>query len=49
VIVEFEKGTVVVWRVGATALLAVGLGGSSALGKVRYYAKKVLAELTQAL
>ncbi len=48
-IVEFEKGTVVVWRVGATALLAVGLGGSSALGKVRYYAKKALAELTQAL
>jgi len=49
VIVEFEKGTVVMWRVGATALLAVGLGGSSALGKVRYYAKKALAELTQAL
>jgi CheY-like chemotaxis protein/predicted regulator of Ras-like GTPase activity (Roadblock/LC7/MglB family) len=49
VIVEFEKGTVVVWRVGATALLAVGLGGTSALGKVRYYAKKALAELAQAL
>ena len=49
VIVEFEKGTVVVWRVGATALLAVGLGGSAVLGKVRYYAKKALAELTQAL
>jgi CheY-like chemotaxis protein/predicted regulator of Ras-like GTPase activity (Roadblock/LC7/MglB family) len=49
VIVEFEKGTVVVWRVGATALLAVGLGGSSALGKVRYYAKKALPELAQAL
>ena len=49
VIVEFEKGTVVVWKVGATALLAVGLGGSSALGKVRYYAKKALPELAQAL
>jgi predicted regulator of Ras-like GTPase activity (Roadblock/LC7/MglB family) len=49
VIVEFEKGTVVVWRIGATALLAVGLGGSSALGKVRYYAKKALPELAQAL
>ena len=48
-IVEFEKGTVVVWNVGATALLAVGLGGSSALGKVRYYARKALAELAQAL
>ena len=48
-IVEFEKGTVVVWKVGATALLAVGLGGASALGKVRYYAKKALAELAQAL
>src|SRR5262249_19042425 len=41
-IIEFEKGTVTVWNVGATALLAVGLGESSALGKVRYYARKVL-------
>ena len=48
-IVEFEKGTVVVWNVGATALLAVGLGESSALGKVRYYARKALAELVHAL
>ena len=48
-ILEFEKGTVVVWRVGVTALLAVGLGGSSVLGKVRYYARKTLPEVAQAL
>jgi CheY-like chemotaxis protein/predicted regulator of Ras-like GTPase activity (Roadblock/LC7/MglB family) len=49
VIVEFEKGTVVVWSVGDAALLAVGLGESSALGKLRYYAKKALAELARLL
>ena len=48
-IVEFEKGTVILWRVGAGALLAVGLTGPAALGKVRYYAKKVLAEVSQAM
>ena len=49
VIVEFEKGTVVVWSVGTTALLAVGLSGPSALGKVRYYARKALADASQTL
>lgn len=49
VILEFEKGTVIVWRVGPGALLALGLGGSSVLGKVRYYARKVLPEVAQAL
>ena len=49
VIVEFEKGTVVVWSVGDAALLAVGLGESSALGKLRYYAKKALPELARLL
>ena len=48
-IVEFERGPVVMWSVGATALFAVGLGGSSALGKVRYYGRKALAELVEAL
>jgi CheY-like chemotaxis protein/predicted regulator of Ras-like GTPase activity (Roadblock/LC7/MglB family) len=49
VIVEFEKGIVVVWSVGDAALLAVGLGESSALGKLRYYAKKALPELARLL
>jgi CheY-like chemotaxis protein/predicted regulator of Ras-like GTPase activity (Roadblock/LC7/MglB family) len=49
VILEFEKGTVIVWRVGASALLALGLSGSSVLGKVRYYARKVLPEVAQSL
>jgi CheY-like chemotaxis protein/predicted regulator of Ras-like GTPase activity (Roadblock/LC7/MglB family) len=47
-IVEFEKGTVIMWHVGATALLAVGLAGST-LGKLRYYARGALGELAQAL
>jgi len=49
VILEFEKGPVVVWRVGDAALLALGLDAPSALGKVRYYAKKALPEVAQAL
>jgi len=49
VIVEFEKGIVVVWSVGDDALLAVGLGEPSALGKLRYYAKKTVPELTRLL
>jgi predicted regulator of Ras-like GTPase activity (Roadblock/LC7/MglB family) len=48
-IIEFETGTVVAWNVRTTALLAVGLRASSALGKVRYYARKALAELPPAL
>jgi CheY-like chemotaxis protein/predicted regulator of Ras-like GTPase activity (Roadblock/LC7/MglB family) len=49
IIVEFEKGVVVVWSVGDAALLAVGLGEPSALGKLRYYAKKTVPELARLL
>ena len=49
IIVEFEKGVVVVWSVGDDALLAVGLAEPSALGKLRYYAKKTVPELTRLL
>ena len=48
-ILEFEQGMVVLYSVGAAALLAIGLGEPSVLGKVRYYAKKTLPELTQAV
>ena len=46
-ILEYEQGMVVLYSVGAAALLAIGLGEPSVLGKVRYYAKKALPELIQ--
>jgi len=48
-ILEYEHGMVVLYSVGTTALLAIGLGEPAVLGKVRYYAKKLLPELTQAV
>lgn len=48
-ILEYEKGMVVLHGVGASALLAIGLSEPSALGKVRYYAKKALAELARVM
>ena len=48
-ILEYEQGMVVLYSVGSAALLAIGLGEPSVLGKVRYYAKKALPELTQAV
>ncbi len=49
IIVEFEKGVVVVWTLGEAALLAVGLGEPAALGKLRYYAKKTVPDLARLL
>ena len=46
---EYERGMVVIYGVGAGALLAIGLSEPSVLGKVRYYAKKSLPELLQAV
>jgi len=48
-ILEYEHGMVVLYSVGAAALLAIGLGEPSVLGKVRYYAKKTLPELIQSV
>jgi CheY-like chemotaxis protein/predicted regulator of Ras-like GTPase activity (Roadblock/LC7/MglB family) len=48
-ILEYEHGMVVLYSVGTTALLAIGLGEPAVLGKVRYYAKKTLPELIQAV
>jgi CheY-like chemotaxis protein/predicted regulator of Ras-like GTPase activity (Roadblock/LC7/MglB family) len=48
-ILEFEQGMVVVYRVGVSALLAVGLSEPAVLGKVRYYAKKTIPELLQSV
>jgi CheY-like chemotaxis protein/predicted regulator of Ras-like GTPase activity (Roadblock/LC7/MglB family) len=49
IILEYEKGMVVVYGAGASGLLAVGLSESSVLGKVRYFAKKALPELARVL
>lgn len=48
-ILEYEKGMVVLHGVGASALLAIGLSEPSALGKVRYYAKKAIGELVRVM
>jgi CheY-like chemotaxis protein/predicted regulator of Ras-like GTPase activity (Roadblock/LC7/MglB family) len=48
-ILEYEKGMIVLHSVGAVALLAIGLSEPAALGKVRYYAKKALAELARVM
>jgi predicted regulator of Ras-like GTPase activity (Roadblock/LC7/MglB family) len=49
IILEYEKGIVVVYGAGAGGLLAVGLTESAVLGKVRYFAKKALPELMRSL
>src|SRR5436305_1999982 len=48
-ILEYEHGMVVLYSVGASALLAIGLSEAAVLGKVRYYAKKTVPELLQAV
>jgi CheY-like chemotaxis protein/predicted regulator of Ras-like GTPase activity (Roadblock/LC7/MglB family) len=48
-ILEYAQGMVVLYSVGATALLAIALSEPSALGKVRYFAKKSISELLQAV
>jgi CheY-like chemotaxis protein/predicted regulator of Ras-like GTPase activity (Roadblock/LC7/MglB family) len=48
-ILEYEQGMVVLYGVGASALLAIALSEPSVLGKVRYFAKKAVPELLQAV
>jgi CheY-like chemotaxis protein/predicted regulator of Ras-like GTPase activity (Roadblock/LC7/MglB family) len=48
-ILEYAQGMVVLYSVGASALLAIALAEPSALGKVRYFAKKSIPELLQAV
>ena len=48
-ILEYAQGMVVLYSVGASALLAIALSEPSALGKVRYFAKKSISELLQAV
>jgi CheY-like chemotaxis protein len=48
-ILEYEKGMVLVYGAGAAGILAIGLTEPAVLGKIRYFAKKSLPELTRAL
>ena len=48
-ILEYAQGMVVLYSVGASALLAIAMAEPSALGKVRYFAKKSIPELLQAV
>ena len=48
-ILEYEAGTLLLQAVGPAALLAVMVGDAGAIGKVRYYVRKALPELVQAL
>jgi len=49
VILEYEKGMVVLYGVAASGLLAVGIGEPSVLGKARYYARRALPELARGM
>jgi CheY-like chemotaxis protein/predicted regulator of Ras-like GTPase activity (Roadblock/LC7/MglB family) len=48
-ILEYEQGMIVLYGVGASALLAIALSEPTVLGKVRYFAKKAVPELLQAI
>lgn len=48
-ILEYEKGMLLLQSVGPSALLAVVLAETAALGKARYYIKKTLPDLQRAL
>jgi CheY-like chemotaxis protein/predicted regulator of Ras-like GTPase activity (Roadblock/LC7/MglB family) len=48
-ILEYEKGMVVIFGVTTSGLLAVGIAEPSVLGKVRYYARRALPELARVM
>jgi CheY-like chemotaxis protein/predicted regulator of Ras-like GTPase activity (Roadblock/LC7/MglB family) len=48
-ILEYEAGTLLLQAVGPAALLAVLVDEPGALGKIRYYVRKVVPELARAL
>jgi CheY-like chemotaxis protein len=49
IILEYERGLLLLHGVGPAALLAVAVSDATALGKVRYFVKKAIPELEQAL
>lgn len=48
-ILDYESGMVVVHAVGPAAILAVVLRDATALGKLRYYVKKILPDMLRAI
>jgi CheY-like chemotaxis protein len=46
-LIEYEKGTVLLHTIGAGAVFAVMLKDAAALGKVRYYVKRMLPDLAR--
>jgi CheY-like chemotaxis protein/predicted regulator of Ras-like GTPase activity (Roadblock/LC7/MglB family) len=48
-LIEYEKGTVLLHHVGSAAVFAVMCKDAAALGKVRYYVKKLLPDLARAI
>jgi predicted regulator of Ras-like GTPase activity (Roadblock/LC7/MglB family) len=48
-ILEYEAGTLLLQAVGSEALLAVLVDEPGALGKIRYYVRKVVPELSRVL
>jgi len=48
-LIEYEKGTVLLHHVGSPAVLAVMCKDAAALGKVRYYVKKLLPDLARVI
>jgi CheY-like chemotaxis protein/predicted regulator of Ras-like GTPase activity (Roadblock/LC7/MglB family) len=48
-ILEYESGTLLLHAVGPSALMAILVGDHGAVGKVRYYARKAVPEITRDL
>jgi len=48
-ILEYEAGTLLLHAVGSAALLAIAIGDPGSVGKIRYYARKVVPELLRDL
>lgn len=48
-LIEYEKGTVLLHHVGSAAVFAVMCKDAAALGKVRYYVKKLLPDLARVI
>ena len=46
-LIEYEKGTVLLHTIGAGAVFAVMIKDAAALGKVRYYVKRMLPDLAR--
>jgi len=48
-LIEYEKGTVLLHHVGSAAVFAVMCKDAASLGKVRYYVKKLIPDLARVI